>query len=220
MEEELEFVKEERTNSAVFHLILGQKWRRFGEPKNLPNPIVYAAIEFRLSIERIVFELFALMKKMRYISEEDTQKYEKLTSVITQIMDIVGNSKNLYRILKFSSMLFDDDSRLRGKLAILDVNKLKNYWFSLSDYCHMKVNPENTWFSKEFIEKGYHTLNEVESYLWEIKVQKHFGFYQIETWQPEVIELADDYVNSKITEESVRTRLRLMKPVILSRAKF
>ncbi|HAB50714.1 MAG TPA: hypothetical protein DCE80_00815 [Ignavibacteriales bacterium] len=219
IEEELEFIKEQRANDAGYHLILGQKWRRFGEPSKLPSPIVYSSIEFRLSIERIVFELYALMKKLKYISEEDAKKYESLTSVITQIMEIVGNSRNLYRILKFSAMLFDDDSQLIVKLAIPDVNKLKKYWYALSDYCHMKVNPENTWLSKEFVKKGYEILNEVETYLWDIKVRKHFGFYQMETWQPEVVALADDYVNSKIDDESVKTRLMLMKPVILSRYK-
>lgn len=219
MEEELEFIQESRENDAGFHLILGQKWRRYGEPKLLHNPILYSSIEFRLSIERIVFELYALMKRLRFISEEDAKKLEKLTSVITQIMEIVGNSKYLYRILKFNSMLFDDDSKLIGKLAIPDINTLKNFWYSLSDYCHMKINPENTWLSQDYIKEGYKLLNEVENYLWDIKVRKHFGFYRFDTWQPEIIELADDYVNSKIDEESVKTRLMLMKPVILSRYK-
>lgn len=219
MSDELDFIQSNRANSAGYHLITARKWRLLGEPKLLHSPLVYSAFEYRMSIERIVFELYALMKKLKFVSEEDAKKLEKLTSVITQIMELIGNSKYLYRILMFNSMLFDSDTNSRGKLAVPDISKLKKFWYSLSDFCHMKINPEDSWLSKKYVMDGYALLNDVEKYLWEIKVEKQFGFYQLDAWQPEVIELAEDYVNSKIDENSVRTRLLLMKPVIVSRYK-
>lgn len=217
MNEELKFIQTDRGNSAGVHLVLARQWRLFGEPKLLHSPLVYSAFEYRMAIERIVFELFALMKQLRYVSEDEAKKLEKLTSVITQIMEIIGSSKNLYRILMFNSMLFDSDTNSLGKLSVPDIGKLKKFWYSLSDFCHMKINPENSWLSEGYVKAGYILLNDVEKYLWEIKVEKQFGFYHMETWQPEVVQLADDYVNSKIDENSVRTRLSLMKPVIISR---
>jgi hypothetical protein len=219
IEKELEFLESKRDNSAGFHLIIAQKWRRFGEPNLFPTPLVYSALDYRMSIERIVFELYALMKRMKYISDEDAKKLEKLTSVITQIMELIGNSKYLYRILKFQSLLIDDDPKFRGKLSVPDINKLKNYWHSLSDYCHMKIKPDNTWLSQDYIKEGYKVLNEVEDYLWEINVEKYFGFFRFETLQPEVARMAEDYVNEIINEDSVRTRLMLMRPVVAARIK-
>lgn len=219
MEKELDFIQDERETSAGFHMKIAQKWRRLGEPQFLHNPLIYSALEYRMSIERIVFELYALMKRLKFISKDEAEKLEKLTNIITQIMEIIGNSKYLYRILKFNSMLFDDGIQSVKKLAIPDINKLKNFWYAMSDYCHMKINPANSWLIQDYVKNGYKLLNEVEDYLWDIKVRKHFGFFRVDTWQPEVVDLAEDYINEKIDEDSVKTRLMLMKPVIVSRFK-
>lgn len=217
MNKDLDFVYEERENSAGFHLMIAQKWRRFGEPKKLHHPLVYAALEYRMSIERIVFELYALMKQLKYVSMEQEKKLENLHSVITQIMEITENSKYLRRMLLFHSILFNDESQLSGKLAVPDIGLLKKHWHSLSDFCHKRISPHSSWESVEYVNKGYELLNVVENYLWEIKVKNNFGLYRMDSWQPEVLELADDFINSKIDEESIKTRLRLMKPVILAR---
>lgn len=54
-------VKKPRDVKANFHVELAQSWRRYGEPKLLHSPLVYSAFEFRLCIEKIVFELYYLM---------------------------------------------------------------------------------------------------------------------------------------------------------------
>lgn len=219
METEIKFINDKRENSAGFHMMIAQKWRKLGEPKLLHNPLIYSALEYRMSIERINFELYALMKSLNFISKDEAKKLEKLTNIITQIMEIIGNSKYLYRILKFNSMLFDDSVQSIKKLSIPDIKKLKNYWYALSDFCHMKINPEHSWLIQNFVKNGYELLNEVENYLWDIKVRKYFGFFRPETWQPEVVDLAEEYIYEKIDKDSVKTRLRLMKPIVASRFK-
>jgi hypothetical protein len=217
MGEELEFINTPRENSANFHLMTAQKWRRYGEPKKLHHPLVYAALEYRLAIERIVFELYALLKRLRKVTIEEEKRLENLSSIITQIMDITENSKYLQRMLEFHSILFSDETHFKGELAVPKIRLLKNHWHALSEFCHKRINPHSSWESKEYVEKGYKILNEVENYLWEIKVEKHFGLYRMDTWQPEVIKLAEDYINSKIDKQAVKTRLNLMRPVILAR---
>lgn len=217
MNKELDFITSKRENSASFHLMIAQKWRRFGEHQKMHHPLVYAALEYRMSIERIVFELFALMKKLKIVSKEEEKKFDKLKNIIAQIMEIVENSKYLHRMLLFHSLLFENESQFQGKLAVPDIKVLNKYWHSLSDFCHKKINPDTSWESEEYVDSGYKLLNEVENYLWDLKVNNYFGLYRMDTWQPEVIKLADDFINSKIDEKAVITRLRIMKPIILAR---
>ena len=81
----------------------------------------------------------------------------------------------------------------------------------------MQILPSESWKSSEFISKGYKLLNEVEEYLWEIKMNKHFGFYRMETLEPEVLDLADLFINDKINEESLKTRLNILAPLVEQR---
>jgi hypothetical protein len=206
-----------RGNSAEYHCSLGQKWRKYGEPDKNHNALVYAAFEFRLAIERIVFELHALIRSLSHIPDDEVDKYESITNNITYLMEIVSNQKNLYRLLKFNSIWFHEVTHYRGELSIPDIKILKNFWHGLSDYCHMKIKPDATWESPEWITKAYTLLNEVEKYLWEIKVQNHFAFPRLQSWQPEVLDLLDMFVREEIDERGVITRLRLMSPVIEAR---
>jgi len=220
MEEILKSLKRKRGNSAGYHCALGQKWRRLGEPDKNHNALVYAAFEFRIAIERIVFELYALIRSLKNIPDDEVDKYESITNNITYLMEIVMNQKNLYRLLKFNSIWFHEVSSFRSELSVPDIKILKNFWHGLSDYCHMQVKPNITWESPEWISNAYSFLNEVEKYLWEIKVKKHFGFPQIITWPQEVQDLLDTYVREEIDDAGVKTRLRLMKPVIEARFRY
>lgn len=216
-EELLKKLFEKRQNDSGYHIILGQIWRRFGQNSKNHSALVYSAFEYRLAIERIVFEIYALMKRLRFVSKEEAKKLEKLTNVISQIMELVDNNKNFYRLMKFHAILFRTESKLRGSLAVPNISTLKNYWHSLSDYCHMQISPADSWGSQDFLIKGYDTLNQIEDYLWELKMKNYFGMYQMDQWQPEVIKLAEDFVNDRIDESSVKMRLELMKPIIMSR---
>ena len=217
MDEILKSLKGKRENSAGYHCMLGQKWRRFGEHDKNHNALVYAAFEFRLAIERIVFELYALIRSLKDIPDDEVDKYENITNLITYIMEIVESQKNLYRLLKFNSIWFHEVIPYPSEISIPDISVLKKYWHGLSDYCHMQIKPTATWESPDWINKSYSLLNEVEKYLWEITVTKHFAFPQLNTWQPEVLDLLDMYVREEIDDAGVRTRLRLMKPVIEAR---
>lgn len=220
MDELLKSLKGKRGNSAGYHCALGRKWRKYGEPDKNQNALVYAAFEFRLAIERIVFELHALIRSLREIPDKDVDKYESITNNITYMMEIVLNQKNLYRLLKFNSIWFHEVSPIRGELSVPDIKILKKYWHGLSDYCHMQIKPDATWESPDWVTKAYLYLNDVENYLWEIKVKNHFGFPQINTWPQEVQDLLDKYVREEIDDAGVKTRLRLMKPVIEARYRY
>ena len=74
MGKELDFLETKWENSAGFHPMIAQWWRWFGEPQLPPAPLVYSALEYRISIERIVIELYALIKSLKYIGDEDSKK--------------------------------------------------------------------------------------------------------------------------------------------------
>jgi len=214
-----EFIKQERENSAGYHLITAQMWRRIGEPGLLHNPLVYASFEYRLSIERIAFELYALLKNIDNIKDEELEKFDSITNVIKFIIELMENKKNLYKALLFNSLFFHIMIDLPGSISIPDVTKLKNLWLDMSNYCHMKIKPSQTWYSTDWVKNGYESLNKVEDYLWSITVQQNFGWINPITMHKEAQELRLQFINDELDESATKTRLNLMKPIFEIRGK-
>jgi len=69
----------------------------------------------------------------------------------------------------------------------------------------------------EWLLHGYQLLNEVESYLWEITVKSHIGWVQSYAMQPEMCQAMEDFVDERIDQTTLETRLNLMSPIIASR---
>lgn len=214
-----DFLKGKRENSAAYHLLTAQMWRRKGEPELLHNPLVYASFEYRLSIERIVFELYALLKNIDKIDDKDLEKYSGISNIIQYIIELMQGKKNLYKALLFNSKFYHIMINLPGSISIPDITKLKKYWSELSNFCHSQIKPAVSWESDEFIKKGYQLLNDIENYLWSITVQQNFGWVNPKTMHKEAQELRIQFINDVLDIDSVKTRLNLMKPIFELRGK-
>ena len=51
----------------------------------------------------------------------------------------------------------------------------------------------------------------------DLTVTHHFGFFEFDTIEPEVLELADKFVRSEIDEDALKMRLKILAPIVESR---
>ncbi len=176
-------INEDRKLDSIYHYNSAKTWMELGENKKLHTPLVYAAFEFRCSIERIVLELFILMQ-FENITNENIENIKNFKSLVQLVHELAGGSKrSLAKVLTFNSIV-SEFSGLQLTLSIPDVGKLQNFWHKLSKYCHCQLTPENSWDSDEWVQAGYVLLNQVSLYIKELIIDHFFGSFSTEGMHP------------------------------------
>ena len=175
-----EILKQPRQSSGDYHAAAGMAWRRYGQKDLLHSPLAYSAFEFRLAIERYVFEIYYLVLRDKLVSAgdlpyEDLGKIDSFSSLIKLLHENTGSKLTLRRAFVFNRVFARVFTPLPQRLSIPDIGKFHKHWQQLSNYCHRQLEPEITWKSEDWIKKGYNSLNDVESYLWEISVKERYG---------------------------------------------
>lgn len=218
-----EIFERARETKAAFHSRLGREWRLYGQPKDLHSPLVYAAFEFRCAIERCVIELFALIRNQK-LSEKDLSDIQRFAGLIQTVLRSEGGKLALYRKLVFNREYVRSGSTPPTSvwLSVPDLGVLQKYWTGLSEYCHRQLKPADTWKSMgdKWVADGYDLLLEVENYLFAITSQRKIGWVQVDTLEPEELQVRSDYVEGRIDETSMKSRLELMGPIIRERRRL
>jgi len=215
-----EILREPRQTSGDYHAAAGMAWRRYGEKDSLHSPLAYSAFEFRLAIERYVFEVYYLVLRDKLISagdlpDEDLGKIDSFSNLIRLLHENAGNKLRLRRAFIFNRVFARVFTPLLQRLSIPDIGKFHKYWQQLSNYCHRQLQPEITWESEDWIKKGYKLLNEVESYLWEVSVKEGYGWVSKSSLTSNLQEERERFINDpKITEEQLELRMKLIKPAL------
>ncbi|MFC1481071.1 hypothetical protein ACFL6E_02365 [Candidatus Neomarinimicrobiota bacterium] len=84
-----------RRVDAHSHLKQGDGWHQFGKPSQLHTPLVHAAFEYRCAIERIVLELYDLMKELNLTTEE-ISSLTNMSTIMKKINQLEGGSHDVY----------------------------------------------------------------------------------------------------------------------------
>ena len=208
-----------RETSSRYHLEIARSWRLIGEQDKLHSPLAYAAFEFRCSIERLVFELFYLVKEEQ-LNKKDLKAVERFSSLLKTLDASQGGRKNLERRMTFNRILSQANKAPMSQwIPFFRLGKLQTFWHDLSEYCHRQLKPKTTWsaLGNPWVSKGYKLLNEVETYLWPIIVESHLGWFAEDITMPEVLQARNDYISGAINEKTVETKLALMTPVLEKR---
>jgi hypothetical protein len=212
-------VHRERETSSGYHLLVGRAWRIIGEQAKLHSPLAYSAFEFRCAIERTLIELFLLIKDQNF-SQDDLKAIERFSSLRTAILQSSGGKRRLDKIITFNRLYTQSSGTPpQAWISFIDIGRLESCWSNLSEYCHRQLKPKSTWKSMgdSWLLKGYKLLNEVEKYLWEKMVDSNVGWVQPHTLEPEALQARTDFVDGRITESELKTRMTLMSPVLEQR---
>ncbi len=215
-----DLLNKDRKTDSGYHTQIGREWRLFGEPQKLHNPLVYSAFEFRMAIERFLFEFFYIMKK-RFFSKRDERKVSSVDKLIKAIYFEVGGQKNLIKRLRFNRIVAElqiiNGHYLTGRNlpSVFEIDILDKYWQKLSNYCHKQLQPEITWISmgNDWVNNGYNLLNEVENYLFKVTIENSIGWVNMDNVEIELKDALKDYLDNAIDENTLKLRLSLIKPI-------
>lgn len=208
---------------APNHFYMGRKWRLHGTKNNdLAFPLLYSSLEFRLCIERLVFEIYIMLATSNMITnafnEDELRRIDNsfisMTHVITENS---GNRKNFRNYFIFCKHHAIRLTNFRVNPSIPDLNTLESKWRDLSKYLHYTQNPENTWANPDWIKRGYEILYEVESYIYNLMFKNAVVTVQVDTMPEELKELLYKFLNEQIDENQLMRMMDIMKPVLAKR---
>jgi hypothetical protein len=214
-----DIVNGERDTTAGYHFRMARAWRLIGEKNNLHSPLAYSAFEFRCSIERYLFELLVLIRN-RKPSKSDLSASANISTLRKTIYAAAGGKKEFERSLIFNSLYSQGSGSPKNVwISLPDIALMERHWSRLSEYCHRQLQPQKTWKSmgNKWLLDGYRLLNQVEEYLWEITVSSRFGWVRPSTMEPEMRQALNDFVQGRITQATLETRLSIMGPIIAAR---
>lgn len=218
----LKLLQNKRETKAEFHFLVAREWRIFGEPKKLHHPLAYSAFEYRMAIERYLFELYYIILNLQEFDEmEISRKASTLKKLISAIYAETGGKEAFHKRLQFNRIVAENQitkgKYLRGRFlpAVFEINRLDKYWQKLSNYCHKQLKPKASWnsFGDDWVKNGYILLNEVDEYLFNIMVKNSLGWYHIDEGHIEIKEALDEYLRGKIDDRTLSTRITIMNPV-------
>jgi hypothetical protein len=214
-----QITREKRLVTADYHVIVGRSWRLIGEPELFHSPLAYSAFEFRCAIERFLFELLWLIRSMK-LSAADRRAAGRLANLVKTILQIEGGEHLLKQKLIFARIAASEIGvPQREWPAVVDVKELERFWNKLSTYCHRQLKPGESWESRgeAWLRQGYILVRDVENYLWDAMVKSRIGWVPVGSLPPEMVQARDDFISGRIDEPTLRTRMRLMAPVLTQR---
>lgn len=215
-----------RQVSLDYHLAAGREWLRYGRDKQLPTPLMYAALEFRMAMERFVLELLVCLKDQLEPAHVEGRSVKQIIETVADYASDPTAKKSqrkarLQRALQFNRLVTEHINatvpQFGKPLYTPDLDDIIDFWKRLSDYCHARVldvfaDPANV-----YVPQGYGLLEEILAYMNVILREHQFGGMPVETMPPETRTLRDRYLTGDIDDAGVRRSLELMEPVLTQR---
>ncbi len=203
-EAKLDEIAESRNVNAAFHFREGRKWLALSQKGHRTTPLAYCAFEFRLSLERVAFELLFQIRGSSF-DENDLKASKKVKNIQNRIHDLEGNQLQLDRKFTFLRILLELAGNKRFKLAHVNLSILKKHWQFCSEYCHMQFSLPTSWGDSAFVEAAYKGLCDVSEFLTDINSSLLVWPKWEDAW---ITNLLNDFVDGKIDESVLISELK------------
>ena len=124
-----------RHPAVNYHYEEGKAWLQESKRGKRCTALSYAAFEFRLAIERIVFQYWLTINdnELNENNFKDVRSYKRMQNKIFQLG---GNQKEIKKHFEFMQLILDN-LKIDTKLVVPDLGKLHNHYDSCSELCHI-----------------------------------------------------------------------------------
>ena len=154
--------------------------------------LFYAALEFRICIERFLFETLVLLK-----IEGLSKKFEKLYRAKELARTIHKIEPDFVDKLKFMNV-FLEALGLGNRIFIIDLNYLNRLYGRLGGYLHALKDPDLTTLSEDWWGDFNNDLRETEEYL-ESGIGYDIGSFDL---NEQGLDLFKKWKNEKLSKEA------------------
>lgn len=124
-----------RSPEVNYHYEEGKAWLEQSERGKRCTALSYAAFEFRLAIERVIFQYWFNINDNK-ISNENVNDVRSFKRMQNKIYILGGKQNEIYKYFEFIQIILDS-LQIDKKLTKPDFGKLHKHWSSCSELCHI-----------------------------------------------------------------------------------
>ena len=199
-----------RDVTADWHVEQARRLLEIALNQGSATALVYAALEGRNAIERLVFEMSMLATGGKFTPEQLRTAQRK-----DGVFELLAEALNKYRRhIEFRNLCMEVlGTPLR--FPVPDIRRCKRLRADLNPYCHCQLEPQVTVRNKtsDWFVSGTTAVKETCDFL-DPLLSAPQGVLQLQTMPVEIREIFEAYVAGNIDAGSTRTRLDIMRPVL------
>jgi len=182
---------------------------KIAEEKSSHTALIYAALEARNALERVVFELIVVACGA-HPPEAIVEHCRRKDGVFQALGKVIPH----YRLhLEFTNLVLEvDDAPFR--CAQLDIKRCKRLWSELAQYCHFIADPKKTIDAEmqTWLAAGVAIVKEADAYLRTTLTRGQLSILPTQNMPPETKEIFEKFVIGKISKSQARRSLELLTP--------
>lgn len=210
----ISFLESPRNVTFEWHIVQVKDWLDFDNSRELDSVLVYAAVEMRAAIERYILELLLLLKD-RKLSDDEVKRCRSITGLFA----LMKETDPFYRkTIEFTKLMA---STIPGgpEITVVDTAYLNRKWQELSEYCHMQLQPAETFMSnnRAFQKRGFALIREVLQKFFEWEHESNCAVVVRSSLPEEAWDVYDKFIREQIDSGQAKRMLTLMEPVLRAR---
>ena len=179
-----------------------------GQRRKCSSLVIYAALEFRLAIEQLIFTVIVVGKGDLKLDSKTLAECRKKDGLF-RILDEVSPKYSLR--CRFSNALASFYPQL-PQISEWDVRSLRRYYTDLSELCHSQLIVRDFDTDAAGWEKRIHQLEAVYHFL-ASGMNRGTGVLKLKDVHPVIEDLWEKFSTGAISIEELKNRFALVKPV-------
>jgi len=202
--------------SSDWHFFQALSWLDyFNNFKNKFNILKYIAIETRIGIEILWFEILVTSLGTKL----DIKTYKKCTTQAQRMYKLIDKLVPEYKkLLQFTKFLLSFESN-SPNIIEWDINKLKKFHGQSSQFLHFTGQPKDTFENENWLNNSASNLIKILEYIKLNMSKGDTGILLPETFQPKIVPLWNDFKRGKISITILRNKIKKIYPDLQSRSK-
>ena len=203
-------VERDRVCAPVWLILQARDLSSLATTGSRASLLVYAALEARNAIEQLWFDILVVLHRGEMTREFVEQVRHRRDGVLAAIREAAPDYRKL---VTFSALCMELDSRRPVDLIVWDLGRLKKWWHALSNYCHAQLEPVTTLQNPAWVKTGVTLVNEIYAYFSGQMSRGATGIMRIDDMKPTTRLIWDDFQAGRIDEEQAAIRLEIVRPL-------
>ncbi len=208
-----QIVDGKRLFDSAWHCWQALSWLDHAKRKTNITALQYAAIELRLGIEQLWFDIIVTAVGGKL----DIREYSRCKGDSTKMYKVLDRlSPDQAKLVRFTNISGSLDPN-QPPLIEWDIPRFKRLHGETSQYLHFLGIPPETTDSPKWFVAALTLLETGAGYIWHHLTTGRTGQLNIASMPPEVREAWEAFRVGQLDQDSVRTRLQLAQPILRKR---
>jgi len=190
-------------------------WLDYAKRNTNITALQYGALELRQGVEQLWFEIIRIVGGRRL----DIAEYSRCKQNATKMYKVIDRLEpNYQKLVRFTNICIccSLDSRL-PRVIEWNMSQLKRIHGEMGSYLHFCGAPNETTENPEWFAKALAAIETGANQIWAHLVADRIGLMRATEMEPEVRHAWEQFKDGQISEDSVRTRLKLAQPILHDR---